>query len=50
MGGETERADAPWSKQKTPCKKNQEEKNIKKYFFVAVAAEPVHGGRAHGEN
>ena len=26
LGGKTERADAPWSQQKTPCKKIQEEK------------------------
>ncbi len=49
MGGKTERADAPWFKQKTPCKKIKRKKQ-QKIFFVAVAAEPVHGGRAHGEN
>ena len=50
MGEKTEKADAPWSKQKTPCKKIKRKKNKKNYFFVAVAAEPVHGGHAHGEN
>ncbi len=30
-------------------KKNSSEKN-KKVFWVAVAAEPVQGGLAHGEN
>ncbi len=34
---------------KRPAKNNQEAKK-KKIFFVAVAAEPVLGGRAHGEN
>ena len=29
MGRKTKRADAPWSKQKTPCKKNSREKKIK---------------------
>ena len=31
LGGKTERADAPWSQQKTPCKKNSRE--AKKIFF-----------------
>ena len=33
---------------KRPAKTNSREKNKKK-FFVAVAAEPVQGGRTHGE-
>ncbi len=50
MGGETERADALWSKAKTPCKKIKRKKNNKKICVVAVVAEPVHGRHAHGEN
>ena len=49
MGGKTERADAPWAQEKTTCKKNSSKKN-KKVFWVAVAAEPVQGELAHGEN
>ena len=48
MGGKTERSDAPWSQQKTPCKTNFKRKKWNK--LVAVAAEPVQGGRTHGEN
>ncbi len=47
MGEKTERADAPWSRQKTPCKKREK---ISKNMFFVVAAEPLQGGRTHGEN
>ena len=49
MGVKTERADAPWSCQQTPSKKVKS-KRKENFFLVAVAAEPVQGGRAHGEN
>ena len=34
---------------KRPAKESREKKCKKKVFFVAVAAEPAHGGRAHGK-
>ena len=36
MGEKTEKADAPWSKQKTPCKKIKRKKLIIKYFLLLL--------------
>ncbi len=36
MGGKTERADAPWSQQKMPCKKNPSEKKEKKIWLLLL--------------
>ena len=33
LGGKTEKTDAPWSQQKTPCKKKNQEKKNRKTFF-----------------
>ena len=47
-GKRPERADAPWSHQKRPAKKFKKKKR-KLFFRDDFAAEPVQGGRAHGE-
>ncbi len=47
-GKRPERADAPWSHQKRPAKKFKKKKR-KLFFGDDFAAEPVQGGRAHGE-
>ncbi len=46
MGGKTERADAPWSKQKTPCKKIKRKK-YKKIFFLLLLLPNLFRGGAH---
>ncbi len=48
MGGKTERGDAPWSPQKTPCKKNSREKILKKFwslFLLNLFREGAHMGK-----
>ncbi len=50
MGGKTERTDAPWYQQKTPCKKKSREKKLKKYFRSLLLLNLFMEGAHMGKN